>query len=388
MNQQIIYIIIAFCSSAVCGVITIPQIISFCNRKKIYDIPDLRKIHRNSVPRLGGVCFLPSMLLAFLIATAFHNNSFEGKHLQFSLWSVYFFVSLLLIYAAGIIDDLIGIGAKTKFTFQIFAAVLLPMSGLYINNLYGLLGIYEIPMAIGMPLTIFTIVFVVNAINLIDGIDGLSSCLSFIALAGFLYCFIQSNLIIYSMLISGMMGVLLPFEYFNIWGDEKKKHKIFMGDSGSLTLGFILAFLLIKVMMNKPDVTAFSQTSVILAYTLLIVPTFDVVRVSLSRLTHKQSMFKADKNHIHHKLMRTGLNQHLTLIVIVCLALFYIILNMVISTFTSLTVIVIVDILIWLLFHLVLNRMISKKGQSVFLTANEELIIRDQKAFVSVNDYT
>ena len=229
MNQQIIYIIIAFCLSAVCGIITIPQIISFCNRKKIYDIPDLRKIHRNSIPRLGGVCFLPSMLLAFLIATAFHNNAFEGKHIQFSLWSVYFFVSLLLIYAAGIIDDLIGIGAKTKFTFQILAAALLPMSGLYINNLYGLFGIQEIPFAIGMPLTIFTIVFVVNAINLIDGIDGLSSCLSFIALAGFLYCFIKTNLIIYSMLISGMMGVLLPFLYFNIWGSVENNRKIFMG---------------------------------------------------------------------------------------------------------------------------------------------------------------
>ena len=388
MGQQIIYIIIAFCLSAVCGIVTIPQIISFCNRKKIYDIPDLRKIHRNSIPRLGGVCFLPSMLLAFLIVTSFHNSSFEGKHLQFSLWSVYFFVSLLLIYAAGIIDDLIGIGAKTKFSFQILAAVLLPMSGLYINNLYGLFGIYEIPYALGVPLTIFIIVFVVNAINLIDGIDGLSACLSFIAFAGFLYCFIQANLIIYSMLISGMMGVLLPFLYYNIWGDEKKMQKIFMGDSGSLTLGFILAFLLIKVMMDNPDVISFSRTSVILAYSLLVVPTYDVVRVSLCRLIHKQPMFKADKNHIHHKLMRTGLNQHITLIVIICLALLFIIVNLAISTFTSLTMIVIVDVLLWLLFHFTLNKVIARKGQTVFLPANEEIIIKDQKAYISVNDYS
>lgn len=388
MNQQILYIVIAYCLSAICGAITIPQIINFCNRKKIYDIPDLRKIHKKSIPRLGGICFLPSMLLAFLVAIIIHNNTFVGKELQVSLWSVFFFVSLLIIYAAGIIDDIIGIGPKTKFSFQFVAALLLPISGLYINNLYGFCGIYQIPYIIGAPLTILVIVFIVNSINLIDGIDGLSASISFIALTGFLYCFIQAGMVAYSMLIAGLMGVLLPFLYYNIWGDEKKMQKIFMGDSGSLTLGFILAFLLIKVMMDNPDVISFSRTSVILAYSLLVVPTYDVVRVSLCRLIHKQPMFKADKNHIHHKLMRTGLNQHITLIVIICLALLFIIVNLAISTFTSLTMIVIVDVLLWLLFHFTLNKVIARKGQAVFLPANEEIIIKDQKAYISVNDYS
>lgn len=366
MNQQIIYIIIAFCLSAVCGIITIPQIISFCNRKKLYDTPSARKIHKNSIPRLGGVCFLPSMLLAFLIGTAFYNNSFEGKQLQFSLWSVYFFISLLLIYAAGIIDDLVGIGAKTKFSFQIVAGILLPLAGLYINDLYGFCGIHNISSLFGVPLTVFVIVFIVNAINLIDGIDGLCACISFIALAGFLYCFMQAGVKPYSMLIASMMGVIVPFFYYNIWGNKKKKQKIFMGDSGSLTLGFILAFLYVKVTMNNPKVMPFSETSIILANSLLIVPALDVVRVSMVRLRHKQPMFKADKNHIHHKLMRAGLDQHQTLLALVCLTFVFIVLNLVLRHFVSLTIIVAIDLLVWLVFHVILNKIITKRGMSVF----------------------
>ena len=368
MNQQLIYIIISFCLSAVCGIITIPQIINFCNRKKLYDIPSIRKIHKKSIPRLGGVCFLPSMLLAFLLGTAFYNNSFEGRQLQFSLWSVYFFISLLLIYAAGIVDDLIGLGAKTKFAFQIVAGILLPISGLYINNLYGFCGIHEISYLIGIPLTIIVIVFIVNAFNLIDGIDGLCACVSFIALAGFLYCFMQAGVKTYSMLIASMMGVLVPFLYYNIWGDEKKKRKIFMGDSGSLTLGFILAFLYIKVTMNMDDnqVVPFDETSIILANSLLIVPALDVLRVSIIRIKHRQPMFKADKNHIHHKLIRAGLSQHQALLAIICLIFVFIILNLSLQHFVSLTAIVAIDILIWFAFHLFINKVITKRGKSVF----------------------
>ena len=366
MNQQLIYIIIAFCLSAICGIITIPHIINFCNRKKLYDMPSVRKIHKNSIPRLGGVCFLPSMLLAFLIGTAFYNSSCEDKQLQFSLWSVYFFISLIIIYAAGIIDDLIGIGAKTKFSFQIVAGILLPITGLYVNDLYGFCGIHEISFLIGGPLTLFVIVFTVNAINLIDGVDGLCACISFIALAGFLYCFMEAGVRTYSMLIASLMGVLIPFFYYNIWGSEKKKQKIFMGDSGSLTLGFILAFLYIKVTMNNPKVMPFNETSVILANSLLLVPTLDVLRVSIVRLKHHQPIFKADKNHIHHKLMRAGLSQHQALLTIIGLTFIFIILNLTLHHFVTLTIMVIIDLLVWFAFQVIINKMITKRGESVF----------------------
>jgi UDP-GlcNAc:undecaprenyl-phosphate GlcNAc-1-phosphate transferase len=163
-------------------------------------------------------------------------------------------ISLLIIYSTGIVDDLIGLDAKVKFATQIIAACILPFCGLYINNLYGLFGIHAIPYYIGFPLTILTIVFIDNAMNLIDGIDGLSASLSIIALAGFAYCFIHNGLIVYAILIAGLIGILVTYLYFNIWGDPNKNRKIFMGDSGSLTLGFILGFLFVKALRNDPRV--------------------------------------------------------------------------------------------------------------------------------------
>ena len=134
----------------------------------------------------------------------------------------------------GIVDDILGLSPLIKFIVQIIAACALPLSGLYINNMYGFFGIHEIPYYIGFPLTVLTIVFIDNAINLIDGIDGLAASLSIIALSGFLYMFIVQNVWSYSILIAGLIGVLVAFMYFNLFGSAENNRKIFMGDSGSL----------------------------------------------------------------------------------------------------------------------------------------------------------
>jgi len=369
MTQQLLFIIGAFVVSAACGFAFIPIILDYCKRKGLYDLPNSRKVHKNAVPRLGGVSFLPSMFVAFLVSTLAINNFTGYSQVTFSLWSLYFFISLLLIYVVGLIDDLIGLNATTKFTMQIIAASLLPLAGLYINNLYGFLGFHEIPFFVGAPLTVFVIVFVNNAINLIDGIDGLSASLSLIALTGFLLCFLREGVWIYGLLIAGLMGVLVPFLYFNLLGDADKNRKIFMGDSGSLTLGFILGFLAVKFSMDNPNVMTFSPDSLLLSLTLLVVPVFDVVRVSLVRIAHHKPIFRADKNHIHHKLMRTGQTQHQALACILLLALFYIGLNLLLRNHLPLTLIIVIDVVVWVLFHFVLNRAIGRAGGQVFLDA-------------------
>lgn len=366
MTDNVLFIIAAFFLSMVCGFFFIPQIIRFCKEKGLYDKPDGRKIHHNAIPRLGGISFLPSMLLASLIVIVVYNQNYAGHQVTLSSWSITFFFCLLLIYGVGIIDDLVGLGAKTKFSVQTIAAILLPMSGLYINNLYGFLGLYEIPFSVGAPLTVFIIIFACNAINLIDGIDGLSAGLSLLALTGFLICFFREGLHTYCMLIAGLMGVLVSFLYFNLWGDAKKGRKIFMGDSGSLTLGFILGFLFVKFTMDNPNVRQFRLDSMILAYTLLIVPTFDVVRVSLVRLYHRKPIFKADKNHIHHKLMRAGLSQHQTLLCILGLAVSLVIVNILLINTAYFSVIVIINIVLWILFNMIVNHRIKQQMLPVF----------------------
>ena len=211
-------------------------------------------------------------------------------------------MGITVIYVTGLVDDVFGLRPRVKLIMQVVVASLLPLSYLYVNNLYGFLGIHEIPMSVGMVLTVGILVFTMNAINLIDGIDGLSTSLVLIALSGLYYIFLREQIGVYCILIAGLMGVLVPFIYHNIWGNAEKNQKIFMGDSGSLTLGYILGVLLVKFCMYNPHVMVGQKDSILLSVTLLIAPTFDVFRVIIVRLLHHRPVFGADKNHIHHKL--------------------------------------------------------------------------------------
>lgn len=362
MTQVIFPIVVSFLLSACCGFLFIPALLRFCKQKNLYDMPNLRKVHHTKIPRLGGIAFMPSMIIAAVIVMLTMTPDAVNGKLQISLWSIGFLLSLLLIYTAGIVDDIIGLNANIKFVIQITAASILPLCGLWINNLYGLLGIYEVPAYIGIPLTVFVIVFIDNAINLIDGIDGLAASLSLMALCGFVYCFMEYQLTAYEVMISGLIGVLVTYLYFNIWGNPEKGTKIFMGDAGSLTLGFIIAFLFIKSIAINPNVMPISMGRVFLAYSLLIVPTFDVVRVVLHRLRKKKPIFSPDKCHIHHKLMQLGMSQHQALVSIIFLAVIYIAINLMMYNLgCNLTTTMVTDIIIYTVLHLTINKRIKNK---------------------------
>jgi UDP-GlcNAc:undecaprenyl-phosphate/decaprenyl-phosphate GlcNAc-1-phosphate transferase len=363
MTLYIYITVSAFIISAICGFVFIPIILNFCKEKRLYDIPNYRKSHKNAIPRLGGISFIPSMLVAFIIALSL--LCYKSNHnLTINLWSLYFLVGILLIYGIGIIDDLIGLPAMLKFIVQIIAACFMPLSGLYINNMYGFCGIWEIPLYIGCPITVLIIVFITNSINLIDGIDGLAGGIVIIALTGFGYLFALQGVWAYVILISGLIGVLVPYQYFNILGKVENNRKIFMGDSGSLTLGFILGFLFVKYSMNNPYVMPYRKDGLLLAYTLLIVPTFDVARVILIRLRNKKPIFGADKNHIHHKLMRTGMNQHQARISILAISILFIIINTTLYHLCYTNFIVLMDVIIYTGLHLVVDLILKKKMKS------------------------
>ena len=356
-----IYLLGAFLLSMVCGAFFTPAILDFCKRKKLYDIPNERKVHTKAIPRLGGISFFPSMMLAFSIMLVIMAHT-KAEESSINIWSASYLAGLAVIYIVGIVDDLIGLKAMTKFTAQIFSACLLPMTGLYINNLYGLFGIYEIPEFVGIPLTVFLIVFIDNAINLIDGIDGLASSVSLLAMGGFLAYFVHYGVFMntYSILVAGMMGALVAFIYFNMFGTTERNTKIFMGDSGSLSLGFTLGFLAVKTAMDNEEAWAFRPEAVLVPITLLFVPTVDVVRVTFYRLFHHRPVFDADKNHIHHKLMQTGMSQHQALFFILVLSSVIIATNYTLFPDCPTTLILALDIVIYSLVNLWMNRQIKK----------------------------
>ena len=160
----------------------------------------------------------------------------------------------------------------------------------------------------------------------------------------------------YSIIIAGMMGALTAFAYFNLFGKAERNTKIFMGDSGSLSLGFTLGFLATKCAVDNTNIWPTRPEAIIVPLTLLFVPTADVVRVTLFRLRHHKSLFDADKNHIHHKLMRTGMNQHQALFCILALATLYIVMNGLLYMVLQPTFIVIIDIVCYCLVNIYINK--------------------------------
>lgn len=362
-----VYLLILLCLSISIFLswLIIPRILVVAFRKKLFDIPDERKVHTGVVPRLGGLSFTPTILFSMSFVTGFRYLIGQGiaPHLlPIVIPEFYFLVcGMTLLYLAGIKDDLVGLRYRTKFVIQIIAACMLPLSGLWINNLYGIFGIYELTPWIGIPFTIFSVVFITNAINLIDGIDGLASGLSIVSLVILGTLFLSNRMSIYALLAFATCGVLLPFFYYNVFGQVERCKKIFMGDTGSLTLGYILAFLAIRYASYTPSVTPYSEGAIIIAFSTLIIPIFDVVRVMLVRARTHKNLFQPDKNHIHHKFLAMGYSPRKAMILILAMATGFSWLNILLVPYIENNILFFADILVWVCLNLWFDKIRDSK---------------------------
>lgn len=354
------FIAIAFVVAVFMGWIITPQILLVAYRKRLFDSVGGRKIHNGVVPRLGGVVFVPiqcfllviSMFFMYKLDIASYLSDPFGIFFQFLLM----IAGLLILSMVGIVDDLIRINYRKKFVAQIIAALFLPLSGLWINDLYGLLGITTLSPWIGMPLTVFVAVFIINAVNLIDGIDGLCSGLVGMGAFIFGFLFIYNAAWLHAAFAFIIAGELCPFFYYNVFGKSKGRKRIFMGDAGSMTLGLSMSFLAISYAMNNPLIKPFSEGAIVVSFATLIVPLFDVVRVVWIRYRNHKPFFMPDQNHIHHKFLRIGMSHHVAMILILVLALFFSFFNIVAVEYISNNIVLFVDIVLWVAFHLWLDR--------------------------------
>lgn len=364
-------IFMVFLLSVFLSLIIIPRILVVAFRKRLFDVPSDRKIHTGAIPRLGGLSFVPTILFSLAFTTAMgymwgHESSIQS--LLEALPEFYLLVcGLILLYLAGLKDDLVGLRYRAKFAVQIIAASFFPLSGLVINNLYGFCGIYELPLWLAIPLTQFVVVFIINAINLIDGIDGLASGLCCISLAVFGFIHITREQCMYAFLTLATQGVLIPFWFYNVFGNAQRGHKLFMGDAGSLTLGYILSFLVIHLSMAAPFGPEERTSDMVIAFSTLLVPMLDVVRVVLHRWRIGVSPFLPDKNHIHHKLLRTGMRPRMVMVTILFVSLFFIGLNMALAKMMNITFLVFLDVVLWSLMHWGINWRIGmySRGQEI-----------------------
>lgn len=365
-----LYIIIsAFVSAVILGRIIIPNILIISLRKRLFDVPDERKVHKRPIPRLGGVTFFPVILFSLCVFTAVRLMTGHGPAdtSTTDLVCEFLFLTggLTLLYIVGIADDLIGVRYRKKFLVQIISAAMFPLSGLYINNFYGLFGIYLIPAEVGIPLTMLLVVFITNAINLIDGIDGLASGLSMVALLVFGVLFVHFHMWSYAMLAFVTVGVIIPFFSYNVFGSADLGRKIFMGDTGSLTLGYILSFFVIKYCMYEPDMLLTMKTSpVLVSFSVLMVPCLDVIRVVLRRARNKRALFMPDKTHIHHKFLAMGFSPRRALVTIQLMSACFCAFTIVAILYMNNTLVFVIDVVVWTLLNLWFDHVINRKMKS------------------------
>lgn len=340
----------------------IPQILRIAHKQKLYDPDDPRKIHKGAIPRLGGASFFPAILFSVMMTlaiAAFAGDSSVNRALHTDILPLIFIAcALAALYLVGLADDLVGVKYREKFIVQIFSAVLIVMGGICLTDLQGLCGLHTIPAWAAVALTILVTVFITNAMNLIDGIDGLSSGIAIIACGFYCYVCFMNRLYIYALLSVATIGVLLPFFFYNVFGSVRKRTKIFMGDTGSMTLGLILSVLSIRVSMISGE-SNFNFG--VLAFAPLLIPCFDVIRVYFGRLRRHTNPFLPDNTHIHHKLLALGLSQPRTLVCIIGCSGALTLINYVLSEYIDITIIMVGDLLIWTAANMMLTKKRDRK---------------------------
>ncbi len=282
---------------------TVPTIIKISRRKNLMDEPGIRSSHLRKIPNLGGIAIF------FALAVSASVFAFE----LFELYK-FLFASLVILLYVGVMDDIVVMRAYKKLLAQILVTALMVIgSDVRIRSFFGVFGVYELSYAVSVLFSIFTFIVLINAFNLIDGIDGLSGGYSVLCCGLFAVSFFRLGPYNYPLVVlcCVIIGSVLGFLYYNL--SNFRSMKIFMGDTGSMILGFLLAFTgicFMDIFIDKADPMVpryYLQTAPAITVAVLILPMADTLNVILIRLKNKQSLFVADKNHVHHALLELGL---------------------------------------------------------------------------------
>jgi len=300
--------VLAFLFAFVITYISIPSLVDVARIKHLYDEANSRSSHSESTPTLGGMAIFAGFIVSIMIFLYIPDI----PYIQ------YVIAGVIVVFFIGLKDDVIMVTPMTKLIAQLFAATLIiDLGDIRLHGLYGLFGITDIGYIGSDLLSIFVIISIVNAFNLIDGIDGLAASVGIVASIVFGSWFYMAGHIQLAIISCALIGSLLAFLRFNLFS---KKYKIFMGDIGSLLLGFIMAILAIKFndingSLGQDPVRVYAAPAVSIG--ILIIPIYDTIRVSVVRMYHGRSPFSADKEHVHHYIAElTGSHKMTTLIMI------------------------------------------------------------------------
>lgn len=293
-NRLVAYVVLALLVALVVSFLTTPVVKSFAYKVGAIDIPkDARRMHKEPIPRLGGLAIFMGFMVSILLFVQIQGN----RQMQSIL------LGAVIIVVLGVVDDIMALSAGIKFVIQIIAALIPALNGVTIkalsnpnifsDNLYWVLGWLSI------PITVIWIVGITNAVNLIDGLDGLANGVSAISATTVLVIALLAAEAQVAIVMAALVGACVGFMPYNL-----NPAKMFMGDTGATFLGFILATMSIQGLFKFYAVISFAVPFLILG-----LPIFDTAFAMIRRIMHGQSPMHADRGHIHHRLIDMGLNQ-------------------------------------------------------------------------------
>ena len=311
LDHLALWLIVAFLISFVVSMSTFPAIFNISEAKHLMDEPGERSIHSEKTPTLGGV----GIYISLVVVITTIGGVLDTKILLLVLGS------LTILFFLGLKDDLLILSPKKKILGQFLAAmVLIVFTDTRISGFSGIFGVTIMPYWISVAFTLFVYILVINAYNLIDGVDGLAGSLALLGAGAFAFIAIRINDVTMATIAVAAVGALIPFLRLNF----SKNRKIFMGDTGSMIVGFLIAFFAVRFIGKtqiSPD-TLFFNSAPVMVLAIVFFPLLDTFRIFVIRLVIlKKSPFSADKNHLHHRFLNLGFTHIQTTTYIVILNL-------------------------------------------------------------------
>ncbi|MDY5918434.1 MAG: MraY family glycosyltransferase [Treponema sp.] len=279
------------------SLVSMPVIITFCKHFKLFDYQNARKIHSGDIPRLGGIGIILSFLISVSLYLILSKDISFSKHFPLIL-------AITIIFVFAIIDDIINLPAYIKLIIQLIAVSIVCFNGYRFTTFFG----FSLPPVLSFIITFGWILGLINAYNLIDGLDGLCGSLSLTTILTFGILFSYSNNEV-SEICFILVAAIFGFLCFN-WPPAK----LFMGDNGSQTLGFIIAVI---PLYTSNDV--FEYNKILIVITLTALPLFDMIAAIWRRLRDKKPIMSPDRSHLHHKLLNLGYSSKSSLLMMVSL---------------------------------------------------------------------
>ena len=281
--------------------VAIPKVIFFAEKLRLFDEAGIRASHKGSVPIFGGIAIFSGIIFSLLFWADIENIQ-------------YLLVSILIVFFVGVIDDLLVLSPFKKIVGQVIAiSIIIFLGDLQIDNMHGVLGVYDLPIWVGTLFTIFVVIVITNGFNLIDGVDGLAGGIGVISSFSFGVIALLMDQSDMAIVAFTLMGALLGFLKYNLY-----PAKIFMGDTGSLLVGIILSILSINLIRSGlvTETIKLPNKGPLLAIAILAIPLFDSLRVFVARMLKGRHPLSPGRGHIHHALLNLGFGHKKTSLIL------------------------------------------------------------------------